>query len=117
MFWVTPMPLLWLSLAFLAGILLAASLHLPAGAWLLLAGIGLLIGLGVRFLRARTIASLPHAARITQYVSRFTFHLSRFTPSLPPLPYSLISFFLLLGAARSPFAPPDLRSPAALAAL
>ena len=110
------MPLLWLSLAFLAGILLAASLHLPAGAWLLLAGIGLLIGLGFRFLRARTIAPLPHASRITQYVSRFTFHLSRFTPSLPPLPYSLISFFLLLGAARYQFAQPDLRSPEFIAA-
>jgi hypothetical protein len=33
------MPLLWLSLAFLTGILLAANLHLPGYAWLGLAGL------------------------------------------------------------------------------
>jgi len=110
------MPLLWLSLAFLAGILLAASLHLPAGVWLLLSGIVLLIGLSSRFLRTRNITFISHASRIAHYASRFTHHVSSFTSSLPPLPYSLIPFFLFLGAARYQFAQPDLGSPEFIAA-
>ena len=109
------MPLLWLSLAFLAGILLAASLHLPAGAWLLLAGVALLIGLISR-LTFHASRITPHVSRFTLHVSRLTSHFSRFTPSLPPLPYSLIPFFLFLGAARYQFAQPDLRSPEFIAA-
>ena len=48
------MPLLWLSLAFLTGILLAANLHLPGYAWLGLAGLALVIGLIGYFWRRRS---------------------------------------------------------------
>jgi hypothetical protein len=108
------MPLLWISLAFLAGILLAANVHLSTYAWLLLAGVALALGLLSR-LTFHASRITPHISRLTHYVSRltirfshFTDHASRFTSSLPPLPYSLIPLFLFLGAARYQFAQPDL---------
>jgi competence protein ComEC len=47
------MPLFWLSLAFLAGILLAAQVHAAAVLWLILAGGALFLALGARLLLAR----------------------------------------------------------------
>ncbi len=47
------MPLLWFSLAFLAGIGLGAFTRLPLSAWLLLAGLSLALALGERFWAGR----------------------------------------------------------------
>ncbi|MBU4225104.1 MAG: ComEC family competence protein, partial [Chloroflexi bacterium] len=77
----TRLPLLWLSLAFLAGILLASQVMLPVTVWLILAGSFILAAILLRILSSR----LP------------------FSPAQPPstlflVSLSLITFFL--GAAR-----------------
>ena len=50
------LPLFWLSLAFLAGILLAAQVHVGATRWLILAGIALILSIGIRLLMGPLIA-------------------------------------------------------------
>jgi competence protein ComEC len=105
------MPLLWLSLAFLAGILLAANLPLPGYVWSGLAGLGLAISLLVRFWRKR---SLPTTR--SGYWSLFTDNFQLLTSHLPALPYSLLPVCLFLGAAHYQYAQPDLNSPAFSAA-
>ncbi len=72
------MPLLWLSLAFIAGILFAGRVPLSVLVWLILAGIGLIVFILLRILHRR-------------------FHIS-FHPLLLFSPVLLSSFFL--GAAR-----------------
>jgi competence protein ComEC len=82
------MPLLWLSLAFLCGILLAGPLDWPYGAWLGLAGLALLAGLGWRgFRRSR------FGARLAAFVAR-----QRLLQA--PLPLWLLAVAFCLGAAR-----------------
>ena len=87
------MPLFWLSLAFVAGILLSARIQVPAIAWLVAAGFCLILALILAFLRYRLPAPSDDA---------------RLKFKLPPLYYSLIPFIFALGAARYQFAQPDL---------
>ncbi len=95
------MPLLWVSLAFLLGILLAANLSLPTAVWIGLA----CLALPILFLR-----------RISTYLgSRFPFlnriHLpTSLTPLTSLIPFTLLPFFLSLGAARYQAAQPILTS-------
>ena len=84
-----PMPLLWLSLAFLTGILLASILPLSTWLWGLLMGLALAFTLlQPRLLRLRFVISLQ---------PRFT--LPAWIPH-PPIPFSLIVASLLFGAFR-----------------
>ncbi len=93
----TRLPLLWLSLAFLAGILLAQQVHLSLTIWLILAGIALLAAILLRILSSRL--PLSHAPQ---------------PPNSPaPLPstlflvsLSLVTFFL--GAARYQYSIPTI---------
>jgi competence protein ComEC len=93
------MPLLWLSLAFLLGIVLAASLVLPTTTWLVLAAAALLLTL-LRLLLTRL--SL-RGSRITlrPLLSSLPYPLS-----LSPIPYPLLFFVLFLGSARYQAAQP-----------
>lgn len=89
------MPLLWLSLAFLLGILIAANITLPTSTWLILAGAVCMIALVrliIRYLMSRRTDTRP------QNLQRFTFK--------PPIPILLIA--LSLGAARYQTSIPDL---------
>ena len=71
------MPLLWISLSFLAGIVLAAAVHLPTWAWAFIALAFLLLALSIR-----------RSAFPTRYSFLTTY------PFIPLLP-----IFLLLGSA------------------
>jgi competence protein ComEC len=90
------MPLFWLSLAFMAGILLSARIQLSTTAWLVIVGISLLLVLVVSWRRIRRtfseIDSIPK-------------------DSLSPQFYLLIPFCFALGAARFQISQPDLCSP------
>ncbi|HEX9029779.1 MAG TPA: ComEC/Rec2 family competence protein, partial [Anaerolineales bacterium] len=91
------MPLMWLSLAFLAGVWLASSLSLAAWAWLLLGS----SALGIAFLGFRLgRSSRPLVARLGSAVS----HRS----PLANLPYLVLAGFCLLGAGRYALAKPTL---------
>lgn len=114
------MPLLWLSLAFLTGILLAASLPLSAGGWLVLAGLaGLVLILGwLAHKRARRVPGSdqqveshpPHrlaslAGRVM--ASARQFHL--------PVPVFALLLALALGGLRYQMAQPKLDDPSHIA--
>jgi competence protein ComEC len=89
--------LLWLSLAFLAGILLSASIKLPTLVWLGCAGISLLLLLLIAFLRNRVSAT---NLRINGYLNK------------PALFIALVAAqALFLGAARYQAILPDLGEP------
>jgi len=99
------MPLFWVSLAFLLGILLAAILPLPTAAWLGLAAISLPIPfLRQIFQRLKSRIALLSRLHRPAWLSRL--------PAL--IPYSLLPFFLFLGAARYQAAQPTL-TPGSLA--
>jgi len=102
------MPLLWIGIAFIAGIVLAAHLGLPHAAWLGLAGCALLLAIISRILRSRLtcppVAGHPYAQRFTRAVS-----------PLPNIPYSLLPLCIFLGAARYQAVQPDLASPSCVA--
>ena len=77
-------PLLWLSLSFLSGILLAGQVTLPTYLWLILAGAALLAAILPRLLSSRLRISLPPRLRL---------------PTLP-LSSALLLLTAFLGAAR-----------------
>lgn len=91
------MPLLWLSLAFLSGILLGALLPWTTAAWFSLAGLGLVYLLFSRLLAQR----VPGWNHILQFQRRFRL-------PAPPIPYALLLIALCLGAARYQYAQPRL---------
>lgn len=97
------MPLLWLSLAFLAGILLASTFSLPTWVWVLSCGISLSLGL-IRYLFGRFPNRFGDS--INQLLSHF--------PSLP-VPLFMIALVLFLGGARYQSVQPDLDDPAFIA--
>lgn len=110
------MPLFWVALAFLLGILLAANLPLPAATWLWLALLALPLPFlrpFTRFLRSRfpSFARLQLPRRLQTARESLTRTLSRL-PAL--IPYALLPLFLFLGAARYQAAQPVL-TPACLA--
>jgi competence protein ComEC len=90
------MPLFWLSLAFMAGILFSARIQLPTSIWLVIAGISSIIVLVLSWRRIRRTFS-----DIEPIQSQ--------TPT--PQFYLLIPFFLALGALRFQISQPDLNSP------
>ena len=94
------MPLLWLSLAFLAGISLAARVELPTATWLAVAGVTFVLALLVEWRRRRT--TIPGST------SSWSHDLA--------LPYTLIPALIALGAARYQVAQPDLAAPDFIAA-
>jgi competence protein ComEC len=97
-------PLLWLSLAFITGILLGDWLGWSSVAWLGLAGSGLALEFLRRLSRRRLDrkyaicnADLPGSTPIPSSSNRR----SRITTSLlPPLPYPILLIALFLGGAR-----------------
>lgn len=105
------MPLLWLALAFLGGVLLAATVSLPTNTWLILAGAALL--------GAVLVVLLPR-----WLARRENIHPRWFLPSLPlkrlPYPFSPVFIVLLfvsvfLGASRYQATQPDLSNPGFIA--
>lgn len=87
------MPLIWISLSFLAGILLARGVFLPTRTWFLIAALVLLLSLLLRYLLTR---AAHYAPRITHYASQL------------PAFYFLLPFFLLLGSAYYQFRQPNI---------
>ena len=106
------MPLLWVSLAFLCGILLAASLTLPTAAWLGLAALVLPLAFLNQistFLTSRfpllSRLRLPHLpGKLAQTMDEIASKLQRLSALMP---LSLLPL-LLLGAARYQAAQPRL---------
>ena len=101
------MPLLWLSLAFLAGIPLAAALSLQlvwldGWVWLILAA----VALSFPFLRLLVRRFIPPG---------FAQPPSRLAELKPPLPIFILLTALFLGAARYRYALPDLSDPGFIA--
>ena len=90
------MPLFWLSLAFIAGILFSARFLLPADAWLAVAGFTLILALVLAFLKTRLSSSSDD---------------TRLKIKPPSLSHSLIPVIFALGAARYQFAQPDFTAP------
>jgi competence protein ComEC len=86
------MPFLWLSLAFLVGIILADNLFLATPTWLSMSG----AFFGLILLRAFILRRIPQ----NPILQRLTFHL--------PLPISVLLLTLCLGAARYQSQLPDL---------
>jgi competence protein ComEC len=87
------MPLIWISLSFLAGILLARGVYLSNWTWLLLAALIFLLSLFLRHLITRN----------PDTTSRIIHH----TSQLPTF-YFLLPFFLLLGSAYYQFRQPNI---------
>jgi competence protein ComEC len=99
------MPLLWLSLVFLAGILLGNALLLSITTWLILAGIFMILAVMRRAFKSWNI---PH-------LDFLDFNHPFFTSNLPiSIPVFLI--VLCLGAARYQSKLPDLRDPGFISA-
>ncbi len=114
------MPLLWLSLAFLAGIALAASLPLSHAGWLLVGGIALLLA-PLRPLAFRLVVDAPGVVRgvmnglplsLTFTTLRAYARISRLRL---PLPLFALLLALALGALRYQSALPDLSDPGYIA--
>ena len=87
------MPLFWLSLSFLSGILLAANITLPTTTWLILAGVSIAIASARRAFARSTFQRF--------HVKRSTFN--------PPIPILFLA--LTLGAARYQASIPDVNDP------
>jgi len=93
------MPLLWLSISFIAGILIANNYLLPATSWLILAGISVVLAF-TRLLGKRLNVQFA-------FVNRFTLPVSL----TPPLPLPFLALAFSLGAARYQASIPDLNDP------
>ena len=69
------MPLLWISLSFIAGIMLASILSLPTWAWILISIAFFLFFLFLRFLSPRLLATDEHSpSPLPQQSPLFTFY-------------------------------------------
>jgi competence protein ComEC len=95
------MPLLWLSLAFIAGILVATRMPLSTRAWLVIAGVSLGLALVIYWRR-----------------KRFASHSNNDQQRGDQIPFAifLLPCALALGGARYQFAQPDLGAPGFVAA-
>jgi competence protein ComEC len=96
------MPLLWLSLSFLAGIILADNVVLPTSTWLIIAGaiLGMVLAL-IAFERFNV--SMLKRLQLPKILK-------------PPLPISILLISICFGAARYQTALPDLNAPNFIAA-
>ncbi len=95
------MPLFWISLAFLVGIVIAASLRQPTALWLGLLGFWLTGSIVFRCLTKRFNRTLFSGNPVHTLFSRAG-------AWLPSIPYALLPISLFLGAARYQIAQPDL---------
>lgn len=102
------MPLLWISLAFLAGIILAGRIHLPVVIWLALAGFSLFLWFLLREIRSR----INHSIEPDHFITR----LSNTQLTFIPVPTFILFLFFFLGAARFQSAQPDLTDSSFIAA-
>jgi competence protein ComEC len=115
------MPLLWLSLAFLTGILLGEALPWSWKIWLMLGAIPLVLGLAYRFIGRMTGFS-PNLSRflLDHLPSRFGRFVDTIFESIAAglrfVLFWLILPALCLGAARYRFALPDLKDASFIAA-
>ncbi|MFN2214253.1 MAG: ComEC/Rec2 family competence protein [Anaerolineales bacterium] len=94
------MPLFWLSLMFMVGILLSASVQLAGKVWLGMAAAGFVLALGLSWIRSRAIQTAQSTIPAT------------------PIPFHLVLFaisIMALGAARYQLSLPDLNSMEVLA--
>jgi competence protein ComEC len=123
------MPLLWLSLSFIAGIVLAANIKLSTAAWLGFVGASLVLSIFLRLLNSRfnrspnpdrpitnhLLSRQPCNLTIVGGILRFTRHFLLITQYvlrfIASPPYSLLLLFLFLGAVRYQSAQPDLGAP------
>ena len=94
------MPLFWLSLAFMAGILLAARVQIPASVWVGIVGISLIPLIGIAWWRARGANSADAPSQIAGFHPQF---------------YFLVIISFAVGAARYQYSLPDLNSPGFIA--
>ena len=94
------MPLFWLSLAFMVGIVLSARVQLPVNYWLAAAGTSLLLALLATFLGKRSRSSPGISNSKSKYHLRFLL---------------LAIFVFAMGAARYLSSLPDLNSPGQIA--
>ena len=93
------MPLLWLSLAFIAGIVIADFTSLPTSSWLILAGVTLAV---------TCLNFIIRRARVRRgYVPS--------TPSSLLFLLPMLLFFLILGGLRYEVSLPDLKDPSFIA--
>lgn len=92
------MPLFWLSLAFLVGVVLGKLLAWPLAAWLSLAGLAAIFAL-LRFLLARRPSATAIMDGTTQQPP---------ARRLLPLPYAVLACAVALGAARYELSRPEL---------
>ncbi len=110
------MPLLWLSLTFLFGLLLSAQSDLGSPGWALAAISAALLGLAARQLRSLPVL-LPGLVR--WFASRVPFCLLRFivhgsgiwVHHKPPLPVFVLCAAIALGGLRYQMGRPDLHAP------
>lgn len=93
------MPLLWLSLAFVTGIILAANYTLPTSTWLILAGASLVLMLARYTLKRLNVQHIN--------LQRLTSHL--------PVPIPILALALTLGAARYQTSLPNPNDPSFIA--
>ncbi len=114
------MPLLWLSLAFLTGIVLAASLPLSAGGWLMLVGLAVLT-LFLRWLALKRVRQMPDPKqqvdsnpphRLATLAGRAMTGLRQFHL---PVPVFTLILALAFGALRYQMAQPRLDDPGQIA--
>jgi competence protein ComEC len=96
------MPLIWISLSFLAGILLARGVYLSTWTWLLIAVSVLLLSLLTRFFLSRSLPS-SHSPS-SNHLSPSAFH--SFLVTYPFV--ILLPTFLLLGSAYYQFRQPNI---------
>jgi competence protein ComEC len=89
------MPLLWISLSFLAGILLARNFLFPIWAWLLAASFFFLLSLFLRYLLTRTTQHAPPPSTFHSFLVTYPFVI-------------LLPTFLLLGSFYYQFRQPDI---------
>lgn len=115
----TPLPLLWLSLAFVTGILLASLLTLPVSTWLALAAVSLALALILRRLQSSTRIPVKRNREFTTETRRSPSSLcgsQRYSVcSVSPWFIALNLLTICLGAARYQAALPDFTDPAFIA--
>ncbi|MEJ2304798.1 MAG: hypothetical protein P8Y14_25020, partial [Anaerolineales bacterium] len=115
------MPLLWLSLAFLTGILLGEALPWSWKIWLMLGTASLAVRLAYRFIgRISGFSGNLSRVFLDHVPSRFDRLVGTTSEPIPAglrfIPFWLILPVLCLGAARYRFALPDLKDPNFIAA-